>query len=54
VNVLPGVINPIIQGYKRNTGNAEYQVARKDWDATSETLSTEIAKALNGGNAARC
>jgi hypothetical protein len=49
VNVLPGVINPIIQGYKRNIGNADYQVARKDWDATSETLSTEIAKALNGG-----
>lgn len=49
VNVLPGVINPLIQGYKRNTGDAVYQQGRKEWDATSETLATEIAKALNGG-----
>lgn len=48
-DILPGVLNPLTQSYKRNTGDQAYQSAKKDWDATSETLATEVSKALNGG-----
>jgi hypothetical protein len=48
-DIAPDYLNPLIQGTKVNIGNQEYQTAQKEWDALSETLSTEISKALNGG-----
>jgi hypothetical protein len=49
VDVMPGVLNPLIQGTRRNLGDKEFQDAKRDWDAKAETLATEVSKALNGG-----
>jgi hypothetical protein len=50
-DVMPGYLNPVIQGVKNNFPSIDpaFQGAKKDYDALSETLSTEISKALNGG-----
>lgn len=49
MDIAPGVLNPLIQGYKRNTGDTAFQDAKRDWDTKAETLATEVSKALNGG-----
>jgi hypothetical protein len=51
VDTAPGYINPTLQGIKNNFPKFApgFQEAKKGWDATSETLATEISKALNGG-----
>lgn len=45
----PGIINPITQSFKRNTGDTAFQDSKRDWDTKAETLATEVSKALNGG-----
>ncbi|HEV8491710.1 MAG TPA: hypothetical protein VGR76_05540 [Candidatus Angelobacter sp.] len=51
VDTAPGYINPVIQGAKNNFPQLDpgFQTAKKNWDATSETLAVEISKAINGG-----
>lgn len=45
----PGQLNPLIQGAKVAMGDQKFQQAQREWDATAETLATEVSKALNGG-----
>ncbi len=48
-DIMPGVLNPLTQSFKRNVGDTGFQDAKRDWDTKAETLATEVSKALNGG-----
>lgn len=50
-DTMPALLNPIVQGTKNQFPQIDpnFQTAQKKWDATSETLATEVSKALNGG-----
>lgn len=49
LNIGGGYLNPIIQGAKNISGNKDFQDALAEWNAKSETLAVEVAKAISGG-----
>lgn len=50
-DIAPGYVNPVIQGVKNNFPGVDpgFQESKKEYDALSETLATEVSKAINGG-----
>lgn len=49
--ILPGVFNPLIQGYKRNTGDKEYQALEGKFRTDKTAVADELAKVFKGTGA---
>lgn len=51
-SILPGYINPVVQGFKNNTGDTAFQATRAQYNDAINALAGELTKTFRGSSGA--